>query len=238
MKRKFIKILAIGIMAAVLIITFSPVITQATHGFGSGRGAFIVDGNISAPFIFEGYFGDGPVPAIRLADLAYMLNGTPAQFSIHPSQDERAAFWIKRGQSYTPTGAEFQPMPEYRWAAFGSYGFISWGDSLWFDGYPIRSIIIGVDGNEAPETFAAISVIQDIDDIFFSVMDLQYLLGFVFTWNPFHHEDERSEYLQRYLHEEHNIGMVMEFSPVMPISMIFLIYSLTIFSHIIRNLIM
>ena len=153
-----------------------PIEIFATHGYGSGQGIVIVDGE---RFDVWGYVGDGPVPAFRLQDIAYMLNGTSAQFDIRPSNDARFDYWIVRGEAYVPTGGEFQPILEDRWVAFGSYGPFDW---YGFDGEPERTVIVGIDGDDAPYTFAAFSVIQDVDYTYFVLWGLAELLGFELDW--------------------------------------------------------
>jgi len=173
------KLRMIVLTLATLIISSSfCTVVSATSGFGSQKFTVILNDVNDEPFEIWGYDGDGPMPAFRLCDIAYILNGTSAQFDIRASSDSRWDFWIKRGASYTATGAEMLPIPENRRALFGSYGFIHGYDSPGFDTAPIRNIILGVDGIYTPDEFISFRVVKDIDDVYFPLHDLGYLLGF------------------------------------------------------------
>ncbi|MCL2421261.1 MAG: hypothetical protein FWD03_05325, partial [Defluviitaleaceae bacterium] len=139
----------------------------------------VVDGQ---RFELWGYDGDGPMPAFRLQDIAYILNGTSAQFGIRELTDDRFDFWIDTGTPHTMTGAELQPIPEDRWVILGSYGFV--------DGHGLnpdfrRTAIVGIGGGDIPDTAIAMDVIDDVDDTYFNLRDFGYLLGFTidFDWD-------------------------------------------------------
>jgi len=151
---------------------------QATSGFGSRSLNVLVDGRL---FELPAYGTDGDAIYIRLADLAYILRGTPAQFDMRTPIDGRWDFWVMRGDTYTPAGTELQPMQEYRHGVIGSYGFAG---GYGFDGDPFRTMFIGVDGTDQPMTTIVIPVIVDIDDIFFDLQTMAHLLGFSYAeWN-------------------------------------------------------
>ncbi|MCL2376551.1 MAG: hypothetical protein FWC76_04045 [Defluviitaleaceae bacterium] len=167
-----------GMLATILILSHIPALVWATHGFSAAHFTVSVEGEL---FETWGYDGDGPVPALRLHDIAYMLNGTSAQFDIRPiSDDSPWDYWIVRGAPYTPTGNEFQPIPLERYAAFGSYGFFDW---YGFDGYPVRTILVGFDGIDAPVTTIPMEVVRDIDGIYFNLWDIAGILGF--SWDRY-----------------------------------------------------
>ena len=177
MKKRIPRLFAV-ILVAVLVLAYSPAVVQATHGFGSTQLTVIVDGQ---PFTLWGYDGDGPMPAFRLQDVAYVLNGTAAQFEIREPDGGGWEYWIVRGEAYTVRGTEFQPIPE-RHASFGSYGFAG-GIGFYVD--PIQSAVLGVDGEDEPATAIPVTVIRDVDDTYFPLGELAHLLGFTFemSWD-------------------------------------------------------
>ena len=155
----------------ILLLFIMPAPVYATHGFGSWELTVKIDGEI---FTAWGYAGDWELFSFRLKDIAYMLNGTTAQFSIREPIDDRWDFWIVRNTPHTPTGTELSPIPE-RHAIFGSYGFVG--------GYGLgpdleQTIILGIDGDDYPALTVAISVIKDEDDLHFSFFDLANVLGY------------------------------------------------------------
>jgi len=64
------------ILIAVIILLL-PLETRATHGFGAGLLTIYVDGVPFEVWAYGGGGGDG-IAHIRMRDMAYMLNGTPA----------------------------------------------------------------------------------------------------------------------------------------------------------------
>jgi len=172
---KKIKFAIVAIFIAILI--HLPILVLATHGFGSGVFTVMVDDNI---FELWGFDGDGPVPAFRLEDMAYMFNGTSAQFDIRTPPDDRWDFWIVRGTPYTPQGTELSLEFENRNASFGSYGFVG---GYGFDSDPVGAVIVGIDGHNEPATTIALTVIKDPGGIFFEVSSLVPLLGIAWDWS-------------------------------------------------------
>ena len=136
-------------------------------------------------FNLWGYICARRASALRLQDMAYMLNGTPAQFALRTPPDDRWDYWIILGEPHTPTGTEFRPIPEERhaWAGDGM-GYGGWGG---FEDYPIRPIVIGVGGVYEPETSVALTAIRDVDYAHFSMHDLSQLLGFYLVYNRHYH---------------------------------------------------
>ncbi|MCL2202332.1 MAG: SH3 domain-containing protein [Defluviitaleaceae bacterium] len=171
------KSFAVLIISTVLMVCILfPISVFATHGFNATIIPFYVNGQ---RFDVYGYRGDSAVrlPAVRLADIAYMLNGTAAQFDIvAPPENSGWNFWVKRGTAYTPTGAEMQTIP-IRNALFGSYGFLP-RDSTGFSKNPHQNITVGFDGEYYPAFSVSFLSVRDIDDIYFSVYELSYWLGF------------------------------------------------------------
>jgi len=112
-------------------------------------------------------------PGFRLQDMAYILNGTSAQFDIRESNDDRLDYWIIRGEPYTHARHEFRPIgyeDDYGW--------------IWFDGYLSR-IVIGVDGTDAPETVVSLTAWTDEYGTYVGIWDLAQLLGFSLDWSSF-----------------------------------------------------
>ncbi|MDR0273720.1 MAG: hypothetical protein LBI27_10465, partial [Clostridiales bacterium] len=120
---------------------------------------------------------DMTLHSFRLNDLAYILNGTPAQFNIREIDDDGIDFWIVRGEAYTPTGEEFLPID-----AFYEDGE---GDLAWFPG-DFHHAIIGFDGTDYPETFIARTSYKDDDGFYFSLYGLASALGYSVEWNRLH----------------------------------------------------
>jgi len=168
------------ILVTILVVGFLmiglPANVHATHGFSSEMFTILVDGQ---HYEVWGYGGDGPVPALRLQDLAYILRDTPARFDIRESDDPDLDYWIIRGEGYTPIGTELAAIPEQRWGAFGSYGFFDWHG---FDDYPVQTIIIGINGDYTPYTATALRLIQDVDYTYFPIEFFSALLGFSWDW--------------------------------------------------------
>lgn len=154
-------------------------IVRATHGYGSSAFTVMVDDEFYELWAYS----DG-VLSFRLQDMAYMLNGTPAQFDIRTPPDDRWDFWIVRGAPYTPQGTELSLDFEPRYVVFGSYGFIS-GDG--FDSCPRGTVIVGVDGDNEPATAIAVEVIEDPDGTFFDVWSLASLLGISMHWDGYYY---------------------------------------------------
>jgi len=173
-KAKIITIVISAVFIAALF--YMPVF--ATHGFSSMAFRIFVDGN--HPFEVWGY-GSGEIdisPSLRLRDVAFMLNGTPAQFDIIiPPEGSGVDFWIKRGAPYTPSFTELQEIRERRNALFGAYGFLP-GDSRGFVRDPFQRVTIGFDGGDFSANIVSIVAVVDVDDTFFPLECLAYWLGF------------------------------------------------------------
>ncbi|MCL2362116.1 MAG: hypothetical protein FWC73_09925 [Defluviitaleaceae bacterium] len=174
--KKTVRIFLLAILVGGFLLIHLPIRVHATHGFSSGVFNIYVDGQ---PFEVWGYGGDGPVPAFRLQDLAYILRGTSARFGIRESRTHDVDYWIIRGADYTPIGTELAPMPEERWGMFGSYGYFDWHG---FDAYPIQTVIVGIDGEYEPETATALRLIRDVDYTYFPIEFFGHLLDFTWVW--------------------------------------------------------
>ena len=167
------------VLTLILMATFAlfPTTVSATvDSIWSGQ--FTIQVNDDT-FEAWGYSSDMAVLHLSLPDMAYMLRGTSAQFNIQHPASESHQFWVVRGANYTPTGGELQEIPE-RFVTRSDNGFLfGWeGEDSSFLSYPEQTIVIGIDGEDYPETFFAIRTITDIDNTFFLVSDLAYILGF------------------------------------------------------------
>ena len=169
------------LLVTVMMVAFFPVDVFATHGFSSQSFRISVDGSC---FQVWGYIS-GEIalePSIRLRDIAYILSGTSAQFDVIATPDDSWDFWIKRGELYTLTSTEMQPISQRRRALFGSYGFLPGSNSPGFGQTPFQNIVIGFDGEDYPAFSISVTSVRDIDDIYFSLYDLSYWLGFNMEW--------------------------------------------------------
>jgi len=192
MKQIFCKAVA-AIICVVVVFAAFPTNAFAAQVIGSMEFTVYVDG---FPFhvwgLLHGLFNEGDEsPAgstrVKLCDLAYMLNGTPAQFDIvTPPESGVWDFWIRRGAAYTPNGTEMQEITPSRAVLFGSSGGIT-ELGLSFDRLFHRAII-GFDGEYAPAHTITLAALRDIDDIFLPIYDLSYWLGFTFMedWSSPH----------------------------------------------------
>jgi hypothetical protein len=183
------KFTALIIFILLCFICF-PTTVFATHGFGSTPITIILDGQ---EHTIWGYGGDGTSPVwhgqsswlslyVRANDIAYILNGTDAQFDVNDTSD-----WFKRGMPYTVTGNEMQPISGDRYASFGSYGFVG-GVGFYVD--PIKHIAIAIDGETSPDTYIAMVAIVDAEGhVFFPIEDIGFLAGFdtEICWDTFNY---------------------------------------------------
>jgi len=198
---KRIKKCIVLMLVFIAAFTFFPATVKATvDAIWSGQFAIQVN---DEKFEVWGYSSAMSVLHLCLRDMAYMLRGTSAAFHIRRSVSESHQFWIVRGAEYTPTGYEFHAIPE-RFASRSDMGFLfGWeGEASGFLRYPEQTIVIGIDGEDYPETFFAIRTIGDIDNIFFLVSDLAYILGFesIITtdrWNPGRYHENFVEGIER-----------------------------------------
>ena len=114
----------------------------------------------------------------RLRDIAYILNGTRAQFDIQGNR-------IIRGRPYTITGTELQPIPERRYAVFlpprtspsRQNGFPR-DFSLGSEDHPYQIATLEIDWGWGKSISSEFKVLEDVDDIYFSIADLAPYLGF------------------------------------------------------------
>jgi hypothetical protein len=163
----------------VFMAALIPLRVYATHGFNSEKLRFSVNGDL---YDVWGYEGDFRVrlPAVRLRDAAFIFNNTSAQFDIaEPPAGGMWDVWIKRGEAYTPNGSEMKEIPEYRFASFGSYGFVH---GQGFQSDPHRRIVVGFDGGDIPAITVTFSVIRDADALYVPLSELSYWLGFSIEW--------------------------------------------------------
>ncbi|MCL2362087.1 MAG: hypothetical protein FWC73_09775 [Defluviitaleaceae bacterium] len=166
--------------ALILALTSLPMTIRAT--VDSIRPAHFTISVDNQTYELWGYTSEWAVLYLCLHDMAYMLRGTAAQFDIREPLDDRWDFWIIRGGAYSPTGNEFQPIPEDRWVTRSDMGHLFGWQGSGFDYYPEQTLIIGVDGEEEPATSVAVKTIIDVDNSYIMVSYLAALLGFDFQF--------------------------------------------------------
>jgi len=159
-------------IAVIAVMLFFPLSVSTAQGVLPHSFTLNIDGE---DFEVWYYTGEVSLYGFRLRDIAFMLNGTAAQFNIREINDERWDYWIEPGVPYVPNGTELQPIPLERWANFssegevGGYGFVT---------NPWRHVLVGVGGVYEPATTVAIRVLIDVDDTFFPLENFGYLFGF------------------------------------------------------------
>ncbi|MCL2388673.1 MAG: hypothetical protein FWC89_14170, partial [Defluviitaleaceae bacterium] len=89
-----------------MLFAYNSMQTHATVGPLTEELRILADGE---SFTLWAVGNDTGISAFRLEDIAYILNGTPAQFNLRPAPDG-FHYWIVRGEAYTPTGQEFRPV--------------------------------------------------------------------------------------------------------------------------------
>ena len=124
----------------------------------------------------------------RLRDIAYILNGTSAQFNIREPYGDNLHFWIERNVPYIPIGTEltyFYEEDSEWWRSLG--GFHAYAT----EHFPIQNVILSLDGAEAPDESTVVAVLTpfgfplnylewltDIYLVSFSLESLAGVLGF------------------------------------------------------------
>lgn len=193
--KKFKKLITLTLMTIIILTYFTITVRATVDSIWSGRFIILVN---DEPFEAWGYSTDMAILYLDLFDMAYMLNGTSAQFDILTPVDERWDFWIARGNPYVSTGAEFQPIPERFATRADGGGLFGWDRESGFDYYPEQTLIIGIDGIDEPATTIAIRTIQDIDNTYFLVSDLAAILGFnsVITTDRWHPGSDHEDFVE------------------------------------------
>lgn len=165
------KLLIVMVLALAVLV---PIPVRATTGPFASRLAVVVDGET---FHVWGVYMDYSLSRFRLRDMAYILNGTPAQFNIRETDNGRFDYWIIRGEPYVPTGNEFRPVD--------TVGIQGYRNGLWFPGhfYDIRAIV-GLDGTDVPATAVLLVAAKcNADEIFICITELAQVLGFSMDWS-------------------------------------------------------
>jgi len=167
----------------------------------SGEFVLRVDG---ADYRLWGYSTDMAIHYFCLFDMAYILNGTPAQFNVRRSQGEQWDFWIIRGAPFEAVGQEFVDIPRFkeipkRFATRSDGGgLFGWEwEGSGFMHYPEQILVLGIDGETAPVTSIAIQTIADIDNVYFMLSELADILGFehVITTSRWHPGDWHDDFI-------------------------------------------
>jgi len=129
----------------------------------------------------------------RLRDIAYILNGTSAQFSIREPLGEYLHFWIERNTPYIPTGTELSYFYDEQrdWRELG--GFHAYA----VEHFPLQNVILSIDGSENPDINTVVTVLTafgfplnepqwlaDLNKVYFEIGNLAGLLGFSLEMTP------------------------------------------------------
>ena len=181
--RKICKQIVVFVLVCSFIFVYFPQPVSATHGFDSGPVVITVNGEA---FTLYGYGGDVLAKSsFRMMDIAYILNGTRAQFDFNGYQ-------LTRGVPYAANGTELLPITERRFALYGSYGLAdsnglvvtNHGKRTWPGGLTttVRDVFVTAKfetdwgfGRSAVHNFDAV---HDIDYLYFSLKELGRVLGF------------------------------------------------------------
>ncbi|MCL2225415.1 MAG: hypothetical protein FWB96_10670 [Defluviitaleaceae bacterium] len=153
-----------------VIILLMPLAVRATVGPLVQEAVVFLDDEI---FTIWGVGDDVAVSFVRLRDLAYILNGTPAQFNFAESHEENISYRIFRGEPYIPQGNELLPIEYYH----------EEGGPRWFAAGGMYNVKIGVDGGNSPETVILFNVYGDGYDYFFPLGRMGTLLGYSLEWS-------------------------------------------------------
>ena len=123
----------------------------------------------------------------RLRDIAYILNGTSAQFNIWEPLGAHLHFWIERNVPYEPIGTELTHFYEehLEWRQIGGFHAYA-GQHL-----PLQHVILSMDGSFVPEVNTVVTVLTsfgfpineparlvDLNQVYFAMENLAGLLGF------------------------------------------------------------
>lgn len=187
-----------------------------TDAVWSGEFVLRVDG---ADHTLWGYSTDMAIHYFCLFDMAYLLNGTPAQFNIRKSSSGQWDFWIVRGEAFEMSEQAFAhiqlfreipPRFATRSEGFGLFGWENNG----FLHYPEQTVVMGIDGEETPQTSLAIRTITDKDNVYFMLSELADILGFehVITtsrWHPGDWHDDFVPGIDRTIDTSHTIFPVL-----------------------------
>jgi len=163
------------------IILLAPFVAYATVGpFAQEAVVFLDD----ETFTVWGVRDDMAISHVRLRDLAYILNGTAAQFNLAEADCEYLSYRIIRSEPYIPRGDELQPIAYSRISEHEEW-FMGGG---WFYGWLTRTKI-GVSGETTPETVLRFQFVYSNGyDYFFPLSQMGALLGFSLEWSRIGYE--------------------------------------------------
>jgi len=123
----------------------------------------------------------------RLRDIAYILDGTSAQFNIRNPLNHYLHFWIERNVPYEPIGTELNYLYEERrdWRGIGQFHAYA------VEHFPLQQVILSLDGSEAPTYNIIVTVLTsfgfplneperlaDLNQVYFDLENLAGILGF------------------------------------------------------------
>jgi hypothetical protein len=189
---KITKITKICAVLLLLVLLLNPAknVYATPEGWIYGQQAMYVNGQ---RFDVWGYgYWDG-YGNFRLRDIAYVLNGTSAQFNIRQPLGDNLHFWVERGAPYAPIGTELGYLYETQleWRLLG--GFHAYA----VEHFPLQQVIFSMDGAETPEVNAVVTVLTAfgfplhepgrlacLDRVYFDMEGLAGLLGFGLALGP------------------------------------------------------
>ena len=159
-------------LAAVILIVHAPTEVRATHWIFAMPTTVVVNGE---SLELWGYGDSSPPSSFRLRDIAYVLNGTAAQFNVQQldSQLSRNVL-IELGMPYRPTGTEMRPILEERYFLAGSYGLIDGTESI--EGISTEIVTLNISYGGTIKNVLTINAIIDPDGIYLSTFDFTNFL--------------------------------------------------------------
>jgi len=129
----------------------------------------------------------------RLRDIAYILNGTSAQFDIREPLGEHLHFWIERNVPYVPIGTELN----YLYEEHRERRTIGTFHAYAVEHFPLQDVILSLDGLETPDANVVVTVLTsfgfplnepqrlaDLNQVYFDIKSFAGLLGFSSEFKP------------------------------------------------------
>ena len=183
---KFTKITQIcaALLLFILLISHTKNVHATPDGWQYNQQVIYVNGQRFEPWGYGYWDGYGN---FRLRDIAYILNGTSAQFNIREPHGGHLHFWIERNTPYQPINTELSYFYEEQleWRALGTFHAYAVEHS------PLQSVILSLDGSSTPDTNVIATVLTafgfplseperlvNLDQVYFDIGELAGLLGF------------------------------------------------------------
>ena len=176
--------ICVAVLLFLLLISPSKDVHATPEGWVYGQQVVYVNGQRFEAWGYSFWNGYGN---FRLRDIAYMLNGTSAQFNVREPLDGYLHFWIERNVPYVPIGTELGYLYEEQldWRTIGAFRFYAVEHS------PRQSVILSLDGSETPRINTVVEVLTssgfpineperltDLNQVYFDIASIAGLLGF------------------------------------------------------------